>query len=711
MSDYFVYTPLTANTVARAADVNTRFQGVSAGFDLLPPPLYIQEDRVTWSVGTGVANAYVATPSIPLTAYNTGTHISMQASATNTGPSTINVSGLGVKQIVRSDGTPLDGGDIVAGQILDLTYDGSAFRLSMAFADISPAGVAAKIAAAGPITINGLLTVNANGIFTGSLTAGSIVTAGTLSSGAITSSGNVTATGLTIGGQTLDAPTAFGISLVETADANSGRGLLGLGTMATQSAATYAPLASPTFTGTPAGPTAAGGTSTTQLATTAFVTTAITALSISTYAPLASPTFTGDPKAPTPATADNDTSIATTAYVKANLSSYAPLASPGLTGTPTAPTAAGGTNTTQLATTAFVQNAVGGIGGPYLPLTGGTLTGALTSTGSTITVQTPGAAGNPGYIVEDDTDRRRMILYWDRPSDSVALRRYAADGSAAEGVLTFQSAKATLTYDLDVTGNVLVTDEAFAVGWNGSLSVPTKNAVYDQMILKAPLASPALTGTPTAPTAGDGTSSTQIATTAFVQSVISAKANLASPTFTGTPLSTTPATADDSTKIATTAYVKNNLSSYLTTASAGAVYAPLASPALTGTPTAPTAAAGTSSTQIATTAFVQAEVRPDIQTAAGNSITPTFADDLVIRTGATGAITLNNPTGSAFDGHGITIRLKDNGTARAISYGSQYRAMGSTLPTTTVANKWTYIGMIWNSAETKWDVVAVRQEA
>ena len=37
----------------------------------------------------------------------------------------------------------------------------------------------------------------------------------------------------------------------------------------------------------------------------------------STYAPLASPTFTGDPKAPTPATADNDTSIATTAYVVA----------------------------------------------------------------------------------------------------------------------------------------------------------------------------------------------------------------------------------------------------------------------------------------------------------------------------------------------------------------------------------------------------------
>lgn len=47
-----------------------------------------------------------------------------------------------------------------------------------------------------------------------------------------------------------------------------------------------------------------------------------------------------------------------------------------------------------------------------------------------------------------------------------------------------------------------------------------------------------------------------------------------------------------------------NLSAYLTTASASAIYAPIASPALTGIPTAPTASVGTDNTQIATTAFV-----------------------------------------------------------------------------------------------------------
>ena len=54
-----------------------------------------------------------------------------------------------------------------------------------------------------------------------------------------------------------------------------------------------APLASPTFTGTPTAPTAAAGTNTTQLATTAFATTALNL-----KAPLASPTFTGTVTAP-----------------------------------------------------------------------------------------------------------------------------------------------------------------------------------------------------------------------------------------------------------------------------------------------------------------------------------------------------------------------------------------------------------------------------
>lgn len=73
---------------------------------------------------------------------------------------------------------------------------------------------------------------------------------------------------------------------------------------------------------------------------------------------------------------------------------------------------------------------------------------------------------------------------------------------------------------------------------------------------KADLASPALTGTPTAPTAAPGTNTTQIATTAFVAALGALKADLASPALTGTPTAPTAAKATNTTQLATTAHVK-----------------------------------------------------------------------------------------------------------------------------------------------------------
>ena len=83
-----------------------------------------------------------------------------------------------------------------------------------------------------------------------------------------------------------------------------------------------------------------------------------TSTELTSKAPLASPTFTGTPKAPTAAAGTNTTQIATTAFVTSAVSGKAALASPTFTGTPKAPTAAAGTNTTQIATTAFVQSAI-----------------------------------------------------------------------------------------------------------------------------------------------------------------------------------------------------------------------------------------------------------------------------------------------------------------------------------------------------------------
>ena len=56
---------------------------------------------------------------------------------------------------------------------------------------------------------------------------------------------------------------------------------------------------------------------------------------------------------------------------------------------------------------------------------------------------------------------------------------------------------------------------------DGSTNAVSGNAVFDGLALKANLASPAFTGTPTAPTAITGTNTTQVATTAFVANSIS----------------------------------------------------------------------------------------------------------------------------------------------------------------------------------------------
>ena len=93
------------------------------------------------------------------------------------------------------------------------------------------------------------------------------------------------------------------------------------------------------------------------------------------------------------------------------------------------------------------------------------------------------------------------------------------------------------------------------------------------------------------------------------------------------------------------------------------------------------------------------------------TVTPTLGNDIVTITAQAQALTLANPTGTWLQGQDLFIRIKDNGTARAINYGSNYRAIGATLPPSTTANKTTYLGIVYNATDTKWDVIGVSTEA
>lgn len=88
--------------------------------------------------------------------------------------------------------------------------------------------------------------------------------------------------------------------------------------------------------------------------------------------------------------------------------------------------------------------------------------------------------------------------------------------------------------------SIIVGDQIFLAA-----TAKTFTDIETALTLLAPLASPALTGVPTVPTAAAGTSTTQAASTAFVT---------ASPIFTGTPTAPTAAAGTATTQLATTAF-------------------------------------------------------------------------------------------------------------------------------------------------------------
>lgn len=80
-----------------------------------------------WSTYGGTANAITLTPLVARSAYVTGDKVRFRATSTNTGATTINVSGLGVKNCVTVTGSALPSGYIRTGVDTEAVYDGTNF--------------------------------------------------------------------------------------------------------------------------------------------------------------------------------------------------------------------------------------------------------------------------------------------------------------------------------------------------------------------------------------------------------------------------------------------------------------------------------------------------------------------------------------------------------------------------------------------------------
>lgn len=240
------------------------------------------------------------------------------------------------------------------------------------------------------------------------------------------------------------------------------------------------------------------------------------------------------------------------AVMAASMALKAPLNSPALTGVPTAPTAEiGDEGENQIATIEYVK-----------------------ATRDELIAAAPGALDTLNEIAAALGDDANFAA-----TMTTALAGKVPTSRTVNGHAL--SANVTVTKGDVGLGNVDNTSDA---------NKPVSTAQQTALDLKAPLASPALTGNPTAPTQAAGNSTTRLATTAFVQAAIAALINSA------------PGALDTLNELAAALGNDANFASTVTTALVGK--APLASPALTGSPTAPTQALGDNTTKLATTEFV-----------------------------------------------------------------------------------------------------------
>lgn len=120
-------------------------------------PKAAQTGKWNYAVAGGSANALTATLVPAPDAYSAGFHVRLKIASNNTGSATLDVNGLGAKTIKRPDGSNLASGNMVAGSVVELVYDGTNWFLQTAQATNTntSSGGLTTVAVADPITGDG----------------------------------------------------------------------------------------------------------------------------------------------------------------------------------------------------------------------------------------------------------------------------------------------------------------------------------------------------------------------------------------------------------------------------------------------------------------------------------------------------------------------------------------------------------------------------
>ncbi len=122
-------TDLVDNDIKASQIIQVIYDGTN--FQMLSPIYGTvgQNGASIYAADAGSTDDYVITLAPVPTSYVTGMVIRAKCNTANTGAATINVNSLGAKSIVKGAATALSTGDILAGQIVTLIYDGTNFQI------------------------------------------------------------------------------------------------------------------------------------------------------------------------------------------------------------------------------------------------------------------------------------------------------------------------------------------------------------------------------------------------------------------------------------------------------------------------------------------------------------------------------------------------------------------------------------------------------
>lgn len=120
-----------------------------------------------------------------------------------------------------------------------------------------------------------------------------------------------------------------------------------------------------------------------------------------------------------------------------------------------------------------------------------------------------------------------------------------------------------------------------------------------------------------------------------------------------------------------------------------------------------------SATTLATSESVKAYVGNQVSAASSATPTPTGdkKNNELYLTALAADAEFQEPSGTPVNGNKLVIRVKDNGSARALTYNAIYDGLYDTLPATTTISKTLYMLFLYNSTATKWEMVAVTEES